>query len=218
VVTVDGVAVKARERAGTVDRLTERVLARLAPLAFEVARTPADRDAVLRMRYACVVAQGWARPEELPNGRERDEYDDEAVFVACRDGEELVGSMRLVPASPERPLPTERDFGIRARPAGAVLEAGRIVVAPSVRRGRGHLVLAGLCARGWMEAYARGYDRAIAAAAPELIELYRGLGLRVSVLGPPRRHWGVERAPIQLEGDERTLAVLAAAVPRGPSA
>lgn len=193
---------------GTLTALAEQAIARLAPLRFDLSRDEQERDAVLRMRYECVIAAGWARPEDHPDGRERDAYDETAAFVVCRDGERLAGSMRVVAASAQRPLPSEREFGVRARPAGRVVEVGRLIVAPGMRAGRGHRILAGLCARGWQEAVARGFDRAISSATPELIELYRGLGLRVTVLGPARDHWGARRAPIMIEGDEDSFAFL----------
>lgn len=201
---VDGDA----RRAAVLDRLAQRVIEKLAPLSFEVAQTPADRDAVLRMRFECVVAEGWAGLDDYPDGRERDDADDHATFVVCRDGDVLVGSLRLVAPAPGHPLPTERDFGIRVRPAGRVLEVGRIVVSPEARAGRSHLILGGLCARGWLEAYARGFDRAVSTAAPEVIDLYQSLGMRITVLGPAQRHWGTSRVPIQIEGDENSFAYL----------
>jgi N-acyl-L-homoserine lactone synthetase len=197
------------ELTATVDLHAVQALANLAPLVFEVAQSPADRDAVLRMRYETVVEEGWATPEDHPDGRERDEYDDEAVFIVCRDAGEIVGSMRLVPPSPSRPLPTEREFGIRARPAGQVPEVGRIIVTPAARPGRSHLVLGGLCARGWLEARAHGYDRAISTAASEVIDLYRSVGMRITVLGPAQLHWGAQRVPIEVMGDETSFAFLA---------
>jgi N-acyl-L-homoserine lactone synthetase len=207
----DDPAVTATAGRAPVDALGRRAAAALrtlAPLDVDLARTPADRDAVLRLRYDCVVEQGWARPEDHPDGVERDEYDDEAVHVVGRDGGGLVGALRIVLPSPRRPLPTEAAFGIRARPAGQVPEVGRIVVARPVRPGRSHLVLAGLCARAWLELSARGYDRALSTAAPDVLELYRSLGMRLTVLGPARLHWGSARVPVQVEGDEQSFAFL----------
>lgn len=191
---------------GTLTGLAEQALARLAPLRFDLARDERERDAVLRMRFECVVAEGWARPEDHPAGRERDAYDDAATFVVCRDGDRLAGSMRVVAPSPGRLLPSEQQFGVRARPVGAVVEVGRLIVAPGMRARQSHRILAGLAARGWLEAVAHRYDRAISSATPELIELYRGLGLRVTVLGPARDHWGARRAPITIEGHDGSFA------------
>jgi hypothetical protein len=194
-------------------RLAERALARLEPLRFDVARTDAERDAVLRLRYACVVDEGWMRPEELPDGLEHDPDDALATFVTCHDGDALAGSMRIVAPSPDRPLPTEQAFGLRARPAGRVVDVGRLVVAPAARAGRSHRIVGGLCARGWLEVVAHGCDRALSSATPDLIELYRALGLRITVLGAARPYWGARRAPIAIEGDEDSFAFLTDATP-----
>jgi N-acyl-L-homoserine lactone synthetase len=200
-----------RERyASALDRLTEQVLANLAPLRFEAARTATDVDAVLRMRYECVVEMGWGKPEDFPDGRERDEYDDGAVFIVCRDGAAIVGTLRLVLPESGRRLPIERDFGIRLEPPGEALDAGRLVVAARYRGGRGHPVLTGLFSRCWLEARRLGYARLVAASPSKVIGLYRDLGLRITVLGPPRVHWGEERTPIEIAGGEKTFALLAA--------
>ena len=201
-------AVVNADRAAALDVLARRALARLAPLTFEVASSPAERDAVLRMRYECVVGEGWSSPADHPDGRELDEYDGSATFIVCHDGPSLVGSLRIVAPERERPLPSERDFGIVLRPHGKVAEVGRIVVSSAARAGRSHLILGGLCARGWLEAYARGFDRAVSTATPELIDLYASLGLRITVLAPARPHWGAMRSPIQIEGDEDTFGFL----------
>ena len=63
-------------------------------------------------------------------------------------------------------------------------------------------MIIGLLARGWLETRALGLRRIVASAPPELIELYRTLGVRLTELGPPRRHWGAERVPVELAGVE----------------
>jgi N-acyl-L-homoserine lactone synthetase len=191
------------------DRLAERALDALAPLAVTVARTPAEIDAVFRMRYECVTELGWARPEDYPDGRERDEYDDGAVLVLCRDGETIVGSARVVPPVLGRLLPAEREFQISVEPPGRAVEVGRIVVPQNERVGRSHSILAGVFARTWLIARELGYDRTVSTGSAELIDLYRGLGLTVIELARPRLSWGEQRAPIELAGSERSLATLA---------
>ena len=191
------------------DRLAERALDALAPLTVTAARTPAEIDAVFRMRYACVTELGWARPADYPDGRERDEHDDGATLVVCRDGDSIVGSARVVPPMPGSLLPAEREFQIRVEPSGRAVEVGRIVVPRLERVGRSHLILAGVFARTWLIARDLGYDRIVSTASAEVIELYRGLGLTVIPLAKPRLSWGEERAPIELAGSERSLDLLA---------
>jgi hypothetical protein len=188
--------------------LAERALARLAPLRFELATADGERDEVLRMRAACIIAEGWARAEDFPDGCERDEYDDDATFVVCRDGCALAGSLRIVAPVSGRPLPTEDAFGLQARPAGAVADVGRVIVAPGQRSGQSHRILGGLCARAWLELSAHGLQRAISSATAELVELYGALGLDVTVLGPARDHWGARRVPVQVTGSRESVSFL----------
>ena len=191
--------------------LAARALEHLAPLSLGLAAGPVERDAVLRMRFDCVVAEGWARAADHPDGRERDDYDDDrAVYVVGRDGDALVASLRLVFPAPDRPLPTERDFGLRVRPTGRVAEVGRIIVAPAARPGRSHRLLGGLCARAWLELQHRGHDRAVSTAAPDVLDLYRALGMRVTVLGPAQEHWGAPRVPVQVEAEQGAFSFLTA--------
>jgi N-acyl-L-homoserine lactone synthetase len=197
------------------DRLAERALAALAPLTFALARTPLEIDAVLRMRYETVIGLGWARPEDYPDGRERDEYDDGATLVVCRDGGAIVGSARVVPPVLGGLLPAEREFHVRVPPPGRPVEVGRIVVPPSSRAGRSHLIMAGLFARTWLVARDLGYDRIVSTASAPLVELYRGLGLTVIELARPRLSWGEERALIELAGSEQGLEGLARAAGLG---
>jgi N-acyl-L-homoserine lactone synthetase len=176
------------------DELAERILTALAPLSFATAGSPGQVDAVPRMRYECVVEMGWAAPEDYPDGRERDEYDDEAIHVVARDAGDIVGSLRLVLPSAGRLLPTERDFGIRVEPPGDALEGGRIVVPRRYRLGRSHRLIAGLFARSWLVARSLSFDRAISVAAPNLVDLYRSLGVRVRVCSAPRGRTGASSA------------------------
>ena len=195
--------------AASLDRLAEQVLANLAPLSFDVARTAADVDAALRLRYECVIERGWARPEDFPDGRERDEYDADAIQLVCRDGVAIAGTLRLVLPEPDRPLPVERDFDIRMDLPGQTADSGRLVVAPSHRGLEGHPVLAGLYSLCWLEARRLGYSRIVAAASAELVNLYESLGLRIRFLGPPKLCWGEERRPYEISGREDTFAAVA---------
>lgn len=180
------------------DLRADAILADLTSLDFDLATTAAEVDAVLRLRYECVVELGWAQSRDFPDGRERDGYDEGATFVVCRSEGTLIGAARLVPPLPGRRLLVEEEFGVSVRPPGQALEAGRLVV-PARHRSRGTpSILSGLFARGWLAARELGFDRVVGQATAELVGLYRGLGLTVSPLGPSRTYFGEERIPIEV--------------------
>ncbi len=201
------------ERARRLDRLAQEILEGLAPLEFRPAADAAEREATLRLRHAAVVEQGWAHEDAMPGGLERDEDDDVAVPLVCVDDGEVVGTMRLVFPAPGRLLPTERAFGLRVDPPGSAVDAGRVVVAPSHRGARGHLVMTGLAARGWLDARARGLDRVVGAASERAAGLYEALGMTVTPLGPAREHWGEPRRPIEIAGADDPPAFVRAPEP-----
>lgn len=194
------------------DSLAVRALDALTPLTFTLARTPREIDAVFRMRYECVIEMGWAKPEDYPDGRERDEYDDGARFIVCREDGGIVASARLVPPVLGQLLPAEREFRIGVRPPGRPVEVGRVIIPRRYRGGQSQLILAGLFARSWLTAREIGHDRIISTASAALIDLYRGLGLTVSTLAAPKLSWGEERAPIELTGTMSSMGPLARAV------
>lgn len=189
------------------DLLADDVLDRLRPMTFARAETVADIDAVLRMRYECVIEEGWGEPADHPDGRERDAYDDDATHVLGRDGAELVGSVRLIPPVPGRMPLIEKELGIRLDAAERALEAGRLVIPRRHRHGRSHHIMTGLFARGWLLARQLGYDRVVGQASPAILDLYRQLGLTVVVLGEPTTYFGEARYPIEIAGAEQRLSV-----------
>lgn len=200
-------AATSAQRVSDFDRLAGEILASLSSMSFGRAESPSDVDATFRMRCECVIENGWGAPEDFPDGRERDEYDGDAIHVVCRDGDAIVASLRIVRPDASRPLPTERDFDLTVTPAGTAVDVGRIVVSPSARAGRSHLLVAGLFARSWLEARALGYDRVIGVATSQAIALYRGLGVELDVLGEQRMYWGELRSPIEFAGPDETKAL-----------
>jgi N-acyl-L-homoserine lactone synthetase len=146
-----------------------------------------------------VTERGWLRPEDLPDGIERDAYDDQAEYVTGWDGEVLIAAARLVYPIPNRTLPTEEAFDLRIEPRGQVVDAGRFIVTRPYSD-REHRVLAALIACTWLEVRRHGY-RAICAAfaARAMIRLYRRMGFHVVELGLPRHYWGEERYPVRFD-------------------
>ena len=182
----------------TADDLARSLLERATPVRFELAHTPEDLAAVFALRYRVSVEQGWLRPEDMPGGVERDEYDDQhAAQIAGWDRSTLAATARVVYPLAGRPLPTEAAFGITIEPIGGVVDAGRLIVAPDYRDGE-HRVLGGLAAAIWRAMSARGFRWAAVAISDPMIDLCRTLGFDVGILGSSRRYWGEDRRPALL--------------------
>ncbi|MEX1249336.1 MAG: GNAT family N-acyltransferase [Acidimicrobiia bacterium] len=177
------------------NELARVLFERAEPVAFGMARTPSELDAVFQLRYRVSIAQGWRLPEDLPGGFERDEYDDEhAAQIVGWVGTETVATARVVFPNDQRPLPTEEAFDLIVDPPGRVVDAGRAIVAPEYRDGS-HRVLGGLSAAVWMAMSTRGYHWAAVAGTKRTLSLFEALGFEVTVIGEPRSYWGEERYP-----------------------
>jgi N-acyl-L-homoserine lactone synthetase len=182
-----------------VDALAHEGLAAAAPFRFRNARSAAERDAMFRLRYLTALERGWARPDEFPDGVERDPDDERAVHVVAFDGEVLAATGRLVLPASGQLLPAERAFGITIEPVGRVADVGRFVVARAYSGVR-HRLMAALLASVWLEARARGYSTISGAfVSPAEGRLYRRMGFQLRPLAPPAWHWGEWRYPIRFD-------------------
>jgi N-acyl-L-homoserine lactone synthetase len=178
------------------DRIAENVIGAV-PYRLAVARDEAEREAVYRLRYSTVLEMGWAEPEDFPDAMERTDDDDDAIHVIAWDGEELVGSARVVLPGEGRDLPLEREFGLRVE--AEYVEVGRTVIVPRLRGATGHALVVALFAGCWREMRRLGYTELVSAVPPRLIELYRSLGFTLIELGEARTHWGEERLPVRFD-------------------
>jgi N-acyl-L-homoserine lactone synthetase len=190
------------------DRLSEALLAAAEAGGVRVAIAQAQNslDAIHRLRHQQVVQNGWTQPDDLPAGIERDEHDAAALQVGAWIGETLAGAMRLVLPAPARRLPVEEAFDLEVEPRGAVVEAGRLVIAPEHRGDPSHRIWGALFARAWLTMRSRGFSLLCGAASPAMVERLRALGLPFEVIGPVRRYWGEGRVPVRLDpagGDPR---------------
>lgn len=181
------------------DTLAAGLEERAQPVVYRVAHTTDELSAIFRLRYRTVIELGWASPTDLPSGFERDKFDDHAVHIGGWHASRLAACARLVFPGTDRLLPTEEDFGVRARPPGKVVDLGRGIVARPYRDPE-HRVLLGLLARCWRVIHARRLSCVCAAAPAWLIDTYRDLGFQVDIIGPARPHWGEVRHPIQIDG------------------
>jgi N-acyl-L-homoserine lactone synthetase len=180
------------------DRVAAMLLEQLAPLRFELARGPEDIEAAQRLRYECVVAEGWEPAERFPDGIERDEFDAAARHLLARDGEDVAGTARIVVPTGDGPGPIHRRFAPERGPGEWLPEVSRLVVAPTHRGGEGHPILAGLFARAWLEMRELGYDTAMGAATADLVDLFRNVGCQVTVIGDAKIHHGRERIAFEI--------------------
>jgi hypothetical protein len=180
---------------------------RAAPVRFTVATSEDERTAIYRQRYDTVIAQGWARPADMPSGLEYDDYDAAALHIGGWDGTTLVASSRLVFPSQGVLLPTERAFGVVIEPHGSVADLGRQIVEPAYNSDQ-HVIYAGLLGYCGLQAITRSYYYVCGDCTPAMVRVYERLGLHVNVVGAPRLYWGKERLPIVQDvfGQVQTLA------------
>jgi predicted GNAT family N-acyltransferase len=185
----------------TIDAVAAQGLVLAAPIRFDVAQSLKERVATFRLRYEVSIERGYARPEELPSGLERDTYDDHAVHIAGWDSDKLATTARLVFPQPGCRLPTEAAFDIQIEPRGQVADMGRVIVARDAERsGAQHRILAGLMAYCWTQVRAHGFVYVCAAFATSAsIRLYRHMGFQITPLAPPRHYWGEERYPVRFD-------------------
>jgi hypothetical protein len=174
------------------DRLVERLLA-VSPFQYTVARDQSEREVAYRLRGRTVIERGWSRPEDLPTGQERDEYDDTAIQVIGWDGPVPMCTGRVV-LPPQ--LPTEDICGIVVQPRGEVVDVGRMCVAPS-HQSRQHAAFIGLMCGLYAQMRAQEYRVACGMMSPPACALVRQLGLELEILGPERLYWNEARSPVR---------------------
>jgi hypothetical protein len=180
------------------DSVTARLVARAAPIRYAIAATEDERRDVFRLRYRAVIDRGWARPEDLPDGLERDADDDRAVLVGAWDGTSPVAAARLIFPSADAQLPVEALFGLIVEPRGRVVHVDRITV-DHARGDRDSRLLLGLVSFCWLEIRKRGFRICAGIDSPSIMRYYRRLGLEMTILGPPRSYWGEERFPVRFD-------------------
>jgi N-acyl-L-homoserine lactone synthetase len=179
------------------DGLARTLLARASPIHFDIARTRDELDAVFRLRATVSIEEGWRTPADLPDGLERDEYDDRAVQIAGWDDSQLAGTIRVIFPQPGFLLPVEEAFDVIVEPRGQVAGAGRVIVAKEYR-GDGHRVFGGLCAALWTLMRDRGYQWIAGTATQSMVDFFERLGFECTILGESASHWGADRFPVRM--------------------
>lgn len=167
-------------------------------IRFAAAASPEEIEAIYRLRYRTVIENGWAKPEDYPDGMEQDEYDDHAIHIGGWQEEQLAATMRLVLPSQDRLLPTEAAFGLRIEPTGQVADCSRGIVAPEFRN-RGRLLFFGTLAQVWLEMRSHGYYELCGTLTGWMIRYYQRSGFSLVQLGPPQMYWGELRFPAKFD-------------------
>jgi len=181
-----------------VDTMARRFLDAARPRTFRLLRSASEKETAFRLRYRVAVESGWVSPSDLPDGVERDHFDDDALHVGGWASGSLIATMRLVVPSPVRRLPTEEAFTLVIDSTRPVVDWGRVSVAAE-HRGPEHRVFWALLARAWFEGRARGFAVVAGVCSEEMIDRYREAALPISILGEPQLHWGELRYPIGID-------------------
>lgn len=180
-------------RPGPLDALVADILRRCG-YRFTVASDDAARELAYRLRYQAVIEQGWATERDLPDGRERDEYDDRAIHILCWDDDIAVATGRLV--LPGEQLPTEKICGITIEPRGRVMDVGRMAVARS-HQSHQHSVFLALLSRLYLGVQQHDCDAGCGLVSARARSLMRLLGFELEILSDERPYWGELRAPVR---------------------
>jgi N-acyl-L-homoserine lactone synthetase len=187
-----------RTQSELLDSAAASALAAARPVEFRTARSPSEREAVFRLRYRVAAENGWIMPETIPDGLERDHFDDVGVHVTGWEGSTLAATMRLVIPRPAKRLPTEKAFDIVIDDRDSVADWGRVAVAPQYRGGR-HRVFWGLMAAAWLEARLRGCHRIVGISSERMIHRYLDAGMAITLLGEAKWYWGELRYPMLVD-------------------
>jgi N-acyl-L-homoserine lactone synthetase len=179
----------------TLEKLSEAMIAKAAPLRFSVAVSSDEKTAAFKLRCQALIARGSATPADFPDGRERDAHDERAIHVIGKDEtNRIVATGRIVLPAPGKLLPTEDAFGIIIEPHGEVVDIGRFTVIHDLAA-KENRYFAGILGFCWLEARRQGYMRVCGTASPGMLRHYRRLGFIVTELAPPHIYYGEERFP-----------------------
>jgi N-acyl-L-homoserine lactone synthetase len=180
-----------------IDAVTRRVRDAARPVTFRAAEAE-ERRAVFGLRARVVIERGWLSPSELPEGLERDRFDEAAMLVGGWLETTLVAAARLIwPGSPDG-SPLAAEFGIELPASYGIVHVDRICVAREHSDSSSRLAMALMCAC-WLECRTRGYCVVSGLNTAEVIRLYRRFGFTVQVIGDAKTYFGEERFPVLLD-------------------
>lgn len=196
------------ESLSRIDGIAAALVARARPATYRIAEARSEVEVAQRLRGLAVLKQGWAKADDLTDGRERDSDDDRAVHILAMLGDQPIGTCRLIyPDDGESLAP--RTLPTATRLPSEAVEVGRVVVIHPVAREQ-RSVLAGLIGYAWLELRAQGYQRIRGTVSAPILRLFRRLGFVVQVVGPPVNTFGEVRYPILFEPSPEAATAAAA--------
>jgi N-acyl-L-homoserine lactone synthetase len=180
------------------DQLGQRLIQTNPEVRYGIAQSPAEIEAIYRLRYSIVTEQHWSKPEDYPDGQERDTYDDEAIHIGAWQQDTLLATIRLILPSVNRPLPVESGYGIQIEPYQQVVECSRAIVAPEYRD-RSHELFFGVLGCSWLESRSRGFGELCGTMTERIISIHEEGGFVMQRLGEPRLYLGAVRYPVKFD-------------------
>lgn len=143
----------------------------------------AETDALLGSFGRIAAELGWQPGDQLWA------YQDVALHLAVRVGEELAGGLQVVMGSGEDDLPYRRVWP----EVGAGAATAHVTILALEKECRGRPGLFGpLCVELWRCCDARRMERIVIEATPPMLRLYQRLGWPLRIIGDLRPHWGEE--------------------------
>lgn len=101
---------------------------------YKLVETEEEKEGVFKLRYQGYCLElGWLNPDNYPDKKETDEWDNNSYnFLALENGE-IIGIMRLIPFSKEQFYTKEFISFPKEIPQNLCLEISRLYVIPSKR-------------------------------------------------------------------------------------
>ena len=164
----------------------------MSALRFGRAASAEERREVFALRAAAVIEAGWAEPDDLPEGLERDELDARATHLVAVSGGHVVGTLRV--AWDRDDVEAQLRLHEVDLPVEGTMILGRLVVHRPWRP-RSREVTVGLYGELVRLALEVGVRRGVSFVTESAIRWYRLGGIPLKVVGPPREVTGAPRSP-----------------------
>ncbi|WP_044663902.1 acyl-homoserine-lactone synthase [Syntrophaceticus schinkii] len=179
-------------------------------MEYRVVKTIKEKEDVFSLRYRVFcLEKKWLNPEEYPDGKETDEYDQHSVhFLAANDTSKIVGTARAIFPS-ELGLPVFNNFEDIATPDDVerYVELSRLIVAKETR---GLTVTIGLLKSILNWCLYEGITTAFVIVEERMLNFLLRLGYPFRKAGPGKFYFGAYTTPayVTLSELSKTLELM----------